>query len=212
MSISTHSDYWYGNTRSNPSHAYLWPVIDAVVADSGFQACRVIDVGCGNGVTAARLAGRGFEVCAVDPSRTGVAQAREAFDDVQFELASAYDPLAESFGRFELVIYLEVVEHLYYPRKLARTLFDLCAEDGTCIISTPYHGYWKNLAIAAAGRMDRHHNPLRDGGHIKFFSMDQLRELLRGAGFSDIRFHRVGRLAPFAKSMVAVCKRHPERI
>jgi 2-polyprenyl-6-hydroxyphenyl methylase/3-demethylubiquinone-9 3-methyltransferase len=31
--------------------------------------------------------------------------------------------------------------------------------------------------------------------------------LLRGAGFADIRFIRVGRIPPLAKSMVAIARR-----
>jgi 2-polyprenyl-6-hydroxyphenyl methylase/3-demethylubiquinone-9 3-methyltransferase len=36
-------------------------------------------------------------------------------------------------------------------------------------VTTPYHGYVKNLALAVTGQLDRHWQPWRDGGHIKFF-------------------------------------------
>ena len=45
----------------------------------------------------------------------------------------------------------EVVEHCYEPRRFAHTLYDLVENDGVAIISTPYHGYVKNLALAVAG-------------------------------------------------------------
>jgi hypothetical protein len=72
---------------------------------------------------------------------------------------------------------------------------------GTAIVSTPYHGYWKNLALAVTGRMDAHFTALWDHGHIKFWSIATLGELLREAGFVDIRFERVGQVPPLAKAM-----------
>jgi len=78
---------------------------------------------------------------------------------------------------------------------------------GTAIVSTPYHGYWKNLALAVTGRMDAHFTALWDHGHIKFWSIATLGELLREAGFVDIRFERLGRVPALAKSMIAVAKR-----
>ncbi|MFN3682011.1 MAG: hypothetical protein ACK4VP_08235, partial [Nitrospira sp.] len=78
---------------------------------------------------------------------------------------------------------------------------------GVAIVSTPYHGYWKNLALALSGKMDAHFTALWDHGHIKFWSIRTLRQLLQEAGFSEIRFLRVGRIPPLAKSMIAVAYR-----
>ncbi len=72
------------------------------------------------------------------------------------------------------------------------------------ILSTPYHGYWKNLALALTGKMDAHFTALWDGGHIKFFSLPTLETVLREAGAQKISFRRVGRIAPLAKSMIAI--------
>jgi 2-polyprenyl-6-hydroxyphenyl methylase/3-demethylubiquinone-9 3-methyltransferase len=102
---------------------------------------------------------------------------------------------------------LEVVEHVYFPRRYAATLFSLLEPCGTAIVSTPYHGYWKNLALALSGRMDTHYTALWDHGHIKFWSIETLGKLLTDAGFRAIQFRRVGRFPALAKSMIAVaCK------
>ena len=76
------------------------------------------------------------------------------------------------------------------------------APDGHVILTTPYHGYLKNLLLAVSGRLDRHWNPLHDGGHVKFFSRPSLNELLRRRGFVPTRFARVGRVPIVAKSMI----------
>ena len=101
----------------------------------------------------------------------------------------------------------EVVCYLYDPRSFARAVFDLLEPGGLALISTPYHGYLKNLVIALLGGFDAHWNPLWESGHIKFWSERTITQLLTEAGFTDLKIHRVGRIAPLAKSMIVTARR-----
>ena len=117
------------------------------------------DLGCGNGATARALAAEVWEVAGIDPSQVGVAHARASGLDLR--VGSAYDDLATQFGRWPFVLYLEVVEHVFFPHRLARTLSELCEPGALAIVSTPYHGYWKSSALSLVpGASDRHHHPL----------------------------------------------------
>jgi SAM-dependent methyltransferase len=98
-------------------------------------------------------------------------------------------------------------EHVYAPRKYAKTIFDLLLPGGTAIISTPYHGYFKNLAMALSGKMDDHFHALWDHGHIKFWSKKTIKSLLLEAGFVDINFKLVGRIPILAKSMIVIARK-----
>jgi hypothetical protein len=93
------------------------------------------------------------------------------------------------------------------PRGFAKTFSNLIAPGGIGILSTPYHGYWKNLALAIAGKWDDHLTALWDGGHVKFFSIVTLRILLAEIGFKGVHFIRVGRIPPLAKSMIAIVRK-----
>jgi 2-polyprenyl-6-hydroxyphenyl methylase/3-demethylubiquinone-9 3-methyltransferase len=200
--------YHYVDAGHNCSHAYLLPaVIRALGRLSWRGEKRVFDLGCGNGSVARTLTDRGYRVTGVDPSALGIEQANQANPDLDLHLGSAYDDLAERFGTFPAVTSLEVVEHVYDPRTYARCVFSLLEPGGTAVISTPYHGYWKNLAIALTDKTDHHVNPLWDHGHIKFWSIKTLSQLLGEAGFVDLRFERVGRIKPLAKSMIAIARK-----
>jgi 2-polyprenyl-6-hydroxyphenyl methylase/3-demethylubiquinone-9 3-methyltransferase len=203
------TSYHYADAALGFHHAYLLPVVHRELASVRWPAGprRVFDVGCGNGSVAANLAARAYEVTGIDGSREGIANARKANPDLRLFEASVYDDLAAEYGRFPAVISLEVVEHVYDPRAYARRIFDLLTPGGTAILSTPYHGYLKNLAIALTGKTDAHVNPLTDHGHIKFWSMRTLSALLAEVGFGEVRYHRVGRIPVLAKSMVAVVRR-----
>ena len=194
----------YQNAEPTWANAYLWPILRREIAKHKFTRRRALDLGCGNGATANMLSELGFEVVAVDPSASGIAQARQAFPSIHFDLVSGYDDLRTRYGTFSLVVSLEVIEHCYYPRQFAQTVFDVLEEGGLAFISTPYHGYLKNVMLAITGKWDDHLTVLWDGGHIKFFSIHTLRTLLEATGFRNIIFLRVGRIPPLAKSMVAV--------
>lgn len=201
------SGYRYTGAANSHAHAYLLPTVKEELAATYRRfgtPKRLFDLGCGNGSVGAKIAEEGWSVTGVDPSSEGIAQARKAYPCLQFEQGSAYDDLSAQYGRFPVVISLEVVEHVYAPRDYAKTLFDLVEPGGTAIVSTPYHGYLKNLALALTGKMERHFTVLWDHGHIKFWSTGTLTTLLAEAGFESIRFHRVGRIPALAKSMVAV--------
>jgi 2-polyprenyl-6-hydroxyphenyl methylase/3-demethylubiquinone-9 3-methyltransferase len=189
------------------AHAYVWPAVHRLLAHGIAQgrARRVFDLGCGNGAAAHLLAAAGWEVAGVDPSPEGIAYARASGLDLR--VGSAYDDLAAAFGRWPFVLCLEVVEHVYFPHRLARTLFELCDPGALAIVSTPYHGYWKNMALSLVpGAWDSHHHPLSDHGHIKFWSMGTLGALLLQAGFKAVHFNRIGRIPALAKSMIAVAE------
>lgn len=200
--------YHYPHSGASHTQTYLWPtvlrILEAERARTG--ANRVFDLGCGNGAFTATLTSRGFETVGVDPSVEGVRVAREAHPGLRFNVGSAYDPLRARYGDFPLVVSLEVVEHVYAPREFAASVFDLVASGGLAVISTPYHGYLKNLTMALTGRLDAHFTALWDHGHIKFWSRRTLRMLLQEAGFGEVVFHRVGRIPPLAKSMIAVAR------
>lgn len=200
-------EYDYHDADPTWSCSYLWPVVKSLVESQSFAERRAFDVGCGNGSTCKLLADLGFKVIGVDPSASGISLARQNFPDLEFNEGSAYDDLRAKYGRFPLVVSLEVVEHCYDPFAYARTVFDLVENGGTMILSTPYHGYLKNLALAVAGKWENHLGPLWQGGHIKFFSAKTIRALLEGAGFRDLQIIRVGRIPPLAKSMVVLARK-----
>jgi 2-polyprenyl-3-methyl-5-hydroxy-6-metoxy-1,4-benzoquinol methylase len=199
-----YSDYRYTSAEDASVSKYIWPpVLRALNGRPTLR--RILELGCGNGSFAGLLAAKGYEVSAMDLSESGTEIARVAYPNVSFRKASVYEDLSEIWGRpFDAVIALEVVEHLYDPRLFLRRVAACLGKEGTLILSTPYHSYVKNVAVAVSGRFDRHFNPLWDGGHIKFWSKATLGRLLSEAGFQVERWEGAGRLPLLWKSMIVV--------
>jgi 2-polyprenyl-3-methyl-5-hydroxy-6-metoxy-1,4-benzoquinol methylase len=201
-------EFTYASDEPTWSNAYLWPPLMDALRRVAPAPRRVFELGCGNGATARLLAAQGYSVTAVDPSTSGIEVAkRYETDGLHFALGSTADDLAAAYGTFPLVVSLEVIEHCPSAREYMQCFRSLLAPGGVGVISTPYHGYLKNLAVIASGKFDHHFDPLWEGGHLKFFTHAKLRALFEELGFSRYELHRVGRVAPFAKSTLAIVYR-----
>ena len=195
--------YRYSTSVQGHSHGYILPALLRLL---GKPEGPILDVGCGAGWIAGELMRRGYEVYGVDASESGIHLAQSIRPNAFF-LMKVEDPQlpAELQSRpFKTIISTEVIEHLYSPRALVRLARDVLQSNGggRFIVSTPYHGYAKNLALALAGRFDAHHTALWDGGHIKFFSRRTLEQILEEQGFIVTAFAGAGRLPLLWKSML----------
>lgn len=197
------TEYLYTTALPSYSTAYVRPTVEGYLQGLP-RGSRVLDLGCGSGSLLASFEDRGWDRVGVDISASGIEQARRQYPTVTFVLADATGDLAAVLGKatFDAVINTETLEHVTLPRALARNAFDVLKPGGRFVLSTPYHGYLKNLAIAALGRTDQHFDPTWDYGHVKFFSVRTLAGLLWTAGFADLEYSGTGRVPYFWKSMV----------
>lgn len=202
----------YRHRKEPPcTSSYIHPVVLRICREHG--ARRILDIGCGNGGLCRELVDAGFTVVGMESSPDGVRCARELAPEGVFHEKSVYADPAEIEERdFDVVVSTEVVEHLFLPGSLPEFAHAKLKTGGVFVISTPYHGYLKNLAILLAGRWDVHHSPGWDGGHIKFWSRRSLAHLLESKGFRVQEFHGVGRIMWFWKSMVLVARKELEII
>lgn len=160
----------------------------------------ICDLGCGNGHITGRLAELGFPVTGVDASASGIAIARRAYPKVEFVEALIDGGLR--VGQFDLVVSSDVIEHMYRPSDLLEAARANLKPGGQMLLGTPYHGYLKNLVLAASGKMEAHFSVLHDGGHIKFFSVRTLSQLMKSHGFEDLKFTFYGRAPWLWKNMI----------
>lgn len=173
----------------------------------------ICDLGCGNGYLAGRLSEIGYRVTGIDASPSGIEVASKQYPKVKFLCALVDErlPDAISDAPFDLVVSSDMIEHLYRPAALLETATILLKPRGHLIIGTPYHGYLKNLALSITGRMDEHFTALWDGGHIKFFSVRTLSQLIRHHGFTDLRFSFYGRAPYLWKNMICRARKGDDK-
>lgn len=201
---TSYTEYAYANGEKNHIHSYLMPKLLPLVGRDVNKT--ILDVGCGNGWLAEVLHQRGFEVYGIDASQSGIKIANQRIPGRFFVQDLSKDELPDPLKAipFDTIISTEVIEHLYNPRGYISFCKGILARNGggELIISTPYHGYFKNIVLALSGKMDAHFTVLWDGGHIKFWSKATITVLLEEAGFKVKLFKGAGRLPYLWKSMI----------
>ncbi|MDR2407544.1 MAG: class I SAM-dependent methyltransferase [Bacteroidales bacterium] len=202
--MSEYKDYGYVDDSFSCAHSFLLNTIEKLLNSGEHRS--ILDIGCGNGAVANFLISKGFDVYGTDASSSGIQIANKKNPGRFFIQDLSIDEMPSEIKnkQFDTVISTEVVEHLYDPRKYISICKSILRCGGTVIISTPYHGYLKNLALSIFNHWDKHHTPLWDGGHIKFWSKRTLTVLLEEQGFKVEKIIGIGRMPYLWKSMVLI--------
>ena len=186
-----------------PHHFYTAPHVIEALTRIQLPRLKILDLGCGNGSFIDLINKPDWHFDGIDESSSGIEVARKSFPHSRFFLSDLYHLPDEVMPHsYDVVISIGVIEHLYYPGKLLEVAKKSLKRNGLIILMCPYHGYFKNLALALSGKMDRHFSALDDGGHIKFFSVNTLTGLMTKNGFVDLQFRFAGRFPLLWKSMI----------
>jgi 2-polyprenyl-3-methyl-5-hydroxy-6-metoxy-1,4-benzoquinol methylase len=208
MSEAELSAFSYDSSQLSFHHLYLSKAVKTALRKIG-PVGRLLDAGCGSGALTAHYHPFAKAVYAFDLSQSGATLASKLLGASRVCVASAYDDFTTLFpdaNCFDAIVSTEMIEHLFDPRCFVRRAREALAARGTLILTTPYHGYLKNVALAVSGKLDQHFTALWDGGHIKFWSRATLTTLLSEAGFGEFTFIGAGRVPLLWKSMVVVAR------
>ena len=123
-------------------------------ARAPFAGLRLLDIGCGGGLLCEPMARLGFEVVGVDASAENVGTAKAHADAlglaIDYRASTAEDLLAAGAGPFDLVLNMEVIEHVVDPAAYLRACVGLMAPGALMIVAT-LNRTLKALALAKLG-------------------------------------------------------------
>ncbi|MBT9523942.1 MAG: class I SAM-dependent methyltransferase [Rhizobacter sp.] len=186
-------------------HAHVTrPIVQQLVKA---EAHTVLDLGCGSGWFSAALDRCGFAVTGVDHSEASLHLAQRHYPHLGFHRVDVMQPLGAGFAqRFDAVVAVDVIDHIPLPRKLIEAALAALKPGGLLVVTSNFHGYSKNLALALAGRFDSRWDPLLDDGKVKFFSRATLTSLLSEFDLHDLHFETAGRIPMFARTMLVAAR------
>jgi 2-polyprenyl-3-methyl-5-hydroxy-6-metoxy-1,4-benzoquinol methylase len=200
--ISFQNQYIHNDSLPKPNHRIIVPALLRLLPKE--KNLKILDIGCGNGSLDNVIHNYGYNIVGLDSSNSGISFAMESFPEIKFIHGNIYNFNSGLLPEkdFDIVIAMDIIEHLQFPRELLSFAKKFLKPSGTFILSTPYHGYIKNLAISILGKWDYHHAALSNLGHIKFFSRKSLSQLLLEEGFLPTKFKFAGRLPLLWESML----------
>ena len=134
------------------------PALHAQVAESVNELARkgvkILDFGAGEGALSLRLSDMGHDVTAVDVNADSFRPRDITFIKLDFNNQTDVDAFVSRYqGCFDIVLGVEVIEHLENPWEYIRTLKKMVKPMGHMIITTPNVSSWlSRMKFLATGR------------------------------------------------------------
>lgn len=144
---------------------------------------RVLEIGCGSGQTLEMLKGKNFcsETVGVELFKSAADEARVRVDAV-YCLDVERNPLPDNIGKFDLILLLDVLEHLVDPWGFLKHLKEeYLAADGRVIISLPNARHFSLVLPLLFGRFTYAERGILDKTHLRFFTKHSAMDLLKSA-------------------------------
>ena len=119
-----------------------------------FEGLRLLDIGCGGGLLCEPMARLGFQVTGVDASERNIGVARAHAQaqglDIDYRADTAENLLAAGELAFDVVLNMEVIEHVADPARFLQDCVKLLRPGGLMIVAT-LNRTPKALALAVVG-------------------------------------------------------------
>lgn len=145
---------------------------------------RVLEIGCGTGNTLAwiKLTRGSKWVAGVELNEMAAEKAKSKLDAVYFgNIENISLPLPD--GSLDLILCLDVLEHLVDPWRLMKRLHVLLKPGGVIIFSIPnVRNFRIVLPLVFRGRWDYSSDGLLDKTHLRFFTRKTALALIETAG------------------------------
>ncbi|RLL72332.1 bifunctional 2-polyprenyl-6-hydroxyphenol methylase/3-demethylubiquinol 3-O-methyltransferase UbiG [Paenirhodobacter hankyongi] len=195
------AEWWDPNGKFKPLHMlnpcrldYLVTQIAAqfgrdLKAPRPFDGLRLLDIGCGGGLLSEPMARLGATVIGADAAGGNIPVAKLHAEQsgltIDYRHCAAED-LAAAGERFDVVLAMEIIEHVADPQGFVNTCAELLAPGGLMFCSTMNRNPKSYMmAIIGAERVMRW-LPVGTHDWSKFVTPDELYALIRGAELDPV--------------------------
>ncbi len=183
--------YWSSEKEDLPDFNLKWPKLRKFIPLK--PQITIVDFGCGNGrlIREIKALNPSARLIGLDVSENALKKARRFLPEVEFFKIGEKIPLNDNSVNF--IFCSEVIEHIYDTEKLFSEWQRILKPGGQLLLTTPYHGFIKNLLITLFA-FDKHFSPT--GSHIRFFSKKILFSLLNQHNLKIKKYGYYGRFFP----------------
>jgi SAM-dependent methyltransferase len=201
--VRAYYEMFWADAPADPE-PWAWERRRALLLSEAKPGERVLDLGCGAGRFVAALRDARADPVGVEIAEAALERARAVAPGADLRLLEADGSVPLEHGSVDLVWCSEVLEHVADGMHLLQEARRVLRPGGRILVTVPYHGRAKAVAIALA-RFDAHFDP--QGQHLRFYTRTSLAEALRAAAFAEPSVRAVGGVPLFRETLVARASR-----
>jgi SAM-dependent methyltransferase len=201
--VRAYYEMFWADAPADPE-PWAWERRRALLLSEAKPGERVLDLGCGAGRFVAALRDARADPVGVEIAEAALERARAVAPGADLRLLEADGSVPLEHGSVDLVWCSEVLEHVADGTHLLQEARRVLRPGGRILVTVPYHGRAKAVAIALA-RFDAHFDP--QGQHLRFYTRTSLAEALRAAAFAEPSVRAVGGVPLFRETLVARASR-----
>jgi 2-polyprenyl-6-hydroxyphenyl methylase/3-demethylubiquinone-9 3-methyltransferase len=154
-----------------------------------FAGLRILDIGCGGGLLSEPMARLGAAVVGADAAEANIPVARQHAEEQGLKIDYRHttaEALAAAGEVFDLVLAMEIVEHVADPQALLTTCAALMKPGGLIVASTINRNPKSFLMAIIGAEWVMRWLPKGTHDWAKFITPDELADLVRGAGLDPV--------------------------
>lgn len=154
-----------------------------------FSGLRILDIGCGGGLLSEPMARLGADVTGADAAERNIPVARLHAEQsgltIDYRHTTA-EALAAAGEAFDVVLAMEIVEHVADPQEFVRTCHDLLKPGGLMVMSTLNRSTRSFLAAIVGAEWIMRWLPKGTHDWAKFIRPEELLAKIEGAGLTPV--------------------------
>ncbi len=173
---------YYKGIRINADTG-LHDQLTEIICSTLTKGSKILDFGAGEGALSQRLYDIGYQVYSADEDQENF-KAQTKFERLDFNNSYSVESFKKNHeNEFDMVLGIEVIEHIENPWRFIRDLKEMVKPGGYILISTPNVTSWySRINFLFRGRFHQFDDIDRHYGHINPITVDELKLICEQSG------------------------------
>ena len=154
-----------------------------------FKGLNIIDLGCGGGIASEPLCRLGANLTGVDESEKLIEVAKLHAKNMKLKInyqCTSIQNLVKIKNKYDVVIALELLEHVNNLKQFCKLITNLLTEDGIIILSTINKTFLSKLFVIDMAEKVLRKIPMGTHNYEKFIKPSEIKDIFQNYNF-DIR-------------------------
>lgn len=166
---------------------------------------RVLEVGSSSGYLTKVLSEKGAVVDILEVEKEPFTKAKQHAQNSFFGSIEDLEVQNKIKNKYDVIICADVLEHLVEPEIVLNFLKTRLEKDGILLVSIPNVAYWgMRVHLMFSGDFSYHDSGLMDRTHLRFFSFNNFKDLLKKSSFKIVDYYPAEVRVPLQLSLQKV--------